>query len=248
MTESFEIDLKNNTKKLNIELSELQVNQLYKFYEMLIEKNKVMNLTAITEEHDVVVKHFIDSMSIYNLKIDGKTIDNRFFDNKSMIDVGTGAGFPGLVLKIVFPNLNIVLSDSLNKRLKFLDEVITELDLKNISLVHSRAEDLAHNVKYREQFDYSTSRAVANLSTLTEYDLPFAKKNGYFISYKSGKIEEEIKSASKAIKILGGELSLIKNFKLTDDVTERSIILIKKISKTPMNYPRKAGVPSKEPL
>ena len=248
MTESFVKDIKSNTKKLSIELSDLQIEQLYKFYEMLVEKNKVMNLTAITEEHDVIVKHFIDSMSIFGLKIGDDIVDYKFFDNKSMIDVGTGAGFPGLVLKILFPNLNIVLSDSLNKRLKFLDEVISELELKGINLVHGRAEDLAHNDVYREKFDVSTSRAVANLSTLSEYDLPFVKKNGYFISYKSGKINEELKTAGKAIKLLGGEVSSVNNFKLTDDVTDRSIIVIKKVSKTPKNYPRKAGVPSKDPL
>ena len=248
MTDSFLTDINFNTKKLNIKLNDLQIEQLYKFYEMLVEKNKVMNLTAITEEHDVVVKHFIDSMSIFNLKIDGKVVDYNFFDNKSMIDVGTGAGFPGLVLKIVFPELKIVLSDSLNKRLKFLDEVINTLNLKGINLVHGRAEDLAHNDIYREKFDFSTSRAVANLSTLSEYDLPFVKKNGYFISYKSGKIDEELKLAAKAIRILGGEIDGINSFKLTDDVTDRSIIVIKKVSKTPKNYPRKAGVPSKDPL
>ena len=248
MTESFVKDIKSNTKKLSIELSDLQIEQLYKFYEMLVEKNKVMNLTAITEEHDVIVKHFIDSMSIFGLKIGDDIVDYKFFDNKSMIDVGTGAGFPGLVLKILFPNLNIVLSDSLNKRLIFLDEVISELELKGINLVHGRAEDLAHNDVYREKFDVSTSRAVANLSTLSEYDLPFVKKNGYFISYKSGKINEELKTAGKAIKLLGGEVSSVNNFKLTDDVTDRSIIVIKKVSKTPKNYPRKAGVPSKDPL
>lgn len=248
MTESYATDIKSNSKKMNIELSDLQIGQLYEFFEMLVEKNKVMNLTAITEEHDVVVKHFIDSMSIFGLKIGDEIIDYKFFDNKSMIDVGTGAGFPGLVLKILFPNLNIVLSDSLNKRLKFLDEVITKLELKGINLVHGRAEDLAHIDIYREKFDYSTSRAVANLSTLSEYDLPFVKKNGYFISYKSGKIDEELKSAGKAIKLLGGEVSSINIFKLPDDITDRSIIVIKKVSKTPMNYPRKAGVPSKDPL
>ena len=248
MTESFVTDIKSNTKKLNIELSNLQIEQLYKFYEMLVEKNKVMNLTAITEEHDVVVKHFIDSISIFNLKMGDETVDYKYFDGKSMIDVGTGAGFPGLVLKIVFPNLKIVLSDSLNKRLKFLDEVINQLELNDINLVHGRAEDLAHNDIFREKFDYSTSRAVANLSTLSEYDLPFVKKNGYFIAYKSGKIDDELNLAGKAIKLLGGEVSVINNFKLTDDITDRSIIVIKKVSKTPKNYPRKAGVPSKNPL
>ena len=248
MTETFRNDLIKHSEKIGIKLSEIQIEQLYKFYIMLVEKNKVMNLTAITEEHDVIVKHFIDSMSIYNKKIEDNIIDESYFEGKSLIDVGTGAGFPGLVLKIVFPSLNIVLSDSLNKRLNFIQEVVDELKLDKLQLVHGRAEDLARNPEYREKFDFSTSRAVANLSTLAEYDLPFVKCNGYFIAYKSGKIEEELNTADKAIRILGGEMSNKVNFTLTDDVSERSIIFIKKIKKTPKTYPRKAGTPSKSPL
>jgi len=248
MTDTFYNDMKYNSDKLGIELTDVQINQLYKFYEMLVEKNKVMNLTAITEEHDVVVKHFIDSMSIYGVEIDKKLVTKDFFNGKSLIDVGTGAGFPGLVLKIVFPKLNVVLSDSLNKRLNFINEVITELQMNKILLVHGRAEDLARDKNYREKFDFATSRAVANLSTLTEYDLPFVKINGFFIAYKSGKIEDELYNAEHAIKVLGGNIVNTVNFKLTDDETDRSFVIIKKVSTTPKTYPRKAGTPSKMPL
>ncbi|WP_036611365.1 16S rRNA (guanine(527)-N(7))-methyltransferase RsmG [Oribacterium sp. P6A1] len=248
MTESFRNDLILNANKINLELNDLMIEQLYKFYIMLVEKNKVMNLTAITEEHDVIVKHFIDSMCIYNMELEGNRINNSFLKDKFLIDVGTGAGFPGLVLKILFPDLNIVLSDSLKKRLNFIEDVIKELKLDKIELVHGRAEDLAHDPKFREKFDFSTSRAVANLSTLTEYDLPFVKLNGYFIAYKSGKIEEELNQAEKAIKILGGKVENQIHFVLTDDISERSIIFIRKIKNTGKNYPRKAGTPSKSPL
>ncbi|SFG72235.1 16S rRNA (guanine(527)-N(7))-methyltransferase RsmG [Oribacterium sp. WCC10] len=248
MTETFIKDLSENIGKIGIKLSDLQIEQLYKFYYMLVEKNKVMNLTAITEEHEVIVKHFIDSMSINNLDVEDKKLDYNFLKNKKLIDIGTGAGFPGLVLKIIYPELNVVLSDSLNKRLIFIKEVIDELNLKQIELVHGRAEDLAHNIKYREKFDLATSRAVANLSTLSEYDLPFVKINGYFIPYKSGKIEEELSNASNAINLVGGQVVGKSEFKLTDNETERSLIVIKKIKKTPNLYPRKAGTPSKTPL
>lgn len=248
MTESFKNDLIENLNIIGLSISEIQMEQLYKFYIMLVEKNKVMNLTAITEEHDVIVKHFIDSMSIYNKEVNGFQINESSMSDKSIIDVGTGAGFPGLVLKILFPDLKVVLSDSLNKRLNFIQEVIDELGLKDIELVHGRAEDLAHNPKFREKFDFATSRAVANLSTLTEYDLPFVKVGGYFMAYKSGKIEEELANASRAISIIGGEVRNKVNFLLSDGESERSIVFIYKIKKTPKNYPRKAGTPSKSPL
>ena len=248
MTESFKNDLIENLNIIGLSISDIQMEQLYKFYIMLVEKNKVMNLTAITEEHDVIVKHFIDSMSIYNKEVNGFQINESSMSDKSIIDVGTGAGFPGLVLKILFPDLKVVLSDSLNKRLNFIQEVIDVLGLKDIELVHGRAEDLAHNPKYREKFDFATSRAVANLSTLTEYDLPFVKVGGYFMAYKSGKIEEELANASRAISIIGGEVRNKVNFRLSDGESERSIVFIYKIKKTPKNYPRKAGTPSKSPL
>ena len=248
MFEGFKTDLLNNTNKINIELNDTQIEQLYKFYQMLVEKNKVMNLTAITEEHEVIVKHFIDSMYLCKLKVDNMSFDQNSVKNKSLIDIGTGAGFPGIVLKIVFPDMRIVLSDSLQKRLNFISEVIGELGLDKIELVHGRAEDLAHDYKYREQFDFATSRAVANLSTLSEYDLPFVKKNGYFIAYKSGKVEDELNNAEKAIDLLGGIIADQSNFVLTDGESERSIIFIKKVKSTPKKYPRKAGTPSKVPL
>lgn len=248
MFEDFKTDLIQNAEKINIHLTDIQIEQLFKFYNMLVEKNKVMNLTAITEQKDVIIKHFIDSMYLATLKIESHNINSDFVKNKSLIDVGTGAGFPGLVLKILFPELNIVLSDSLQKRLNFIKEVIDELKLEKIELVHGRAEDLAHDLKFREQFDFSTSRAVANLSTLSEYDLPFVKIGGYFIAYKSGKVEEELNQAEKAISLLGGKVIDRDNFLLTDDVSERSIIFIKKVKKTSNKYPRKAGTPSKSPL
>ncbi len=222
----------------NIELSELQINQFQKYYEMLVEKNKVMNLTAITEYDEVVEKHFIDSISIA-----------EFIDIKGkIIDVGTGAGFPGIPLKIVFPDLEVVLLDSLNKRVKFLNEVIDELGLKKIVAIHGRAEEIAKNKEYREVFDYSVSRAVANLSTLTEYCLPFVKIDGSFISYKSGNIDGELKSSEAAIKKLGGNIKKVDKFELSNKVGMRSFVIIDKISKTDKKYPRKAGTPAKEPL
>lgn len=248
MYEEFKNELILNAEKININLSEIQIDRLYKFFNMLVEKNKVMNLTAITEQTDVIVKHFIDCMFLSKFKIEDNSFDSSYTKNKTLIDVGTGAGFPGLILKILYPDLNIVLSDSLQKRLNFINEVIDELKLEKIELVHGRAEDLAHDQKYREKFDFATSRAVANLSTLSEYDLPFVKKGGFFIAYKSGKIEEELNQADKAISLLGGKVIQKVNFYLTDDVSERSIIFIKKVKSTSNKYPRKAGTPSKTPI
>lgn len=232
--------LKEYIKKIGVELSDKQVKQLNKYYEMLVEKNKVMNLTAITEYKDVVIKHFADSIAII-----------KAFDlNKvnSLIDIGTGAGFPGMVLKIVFPNIKITLLDSLNKRINFLNDVIKELGLVDINTIHGRAEDYAHNLQYREQYEICVSRAVANLSTLSEYCIPFVKIGGSFISYKASDCEAEIDAATNAISKLGGHKPVIKNFILPDTDIERNFVNIKKDSKTKGIYPRKAGVPSKEPL
>ena len=225
-------------QNINIELTNEQLDQFIRYYELLIEKNKVMNLTAITDFDEVIEKHFIDSLNLC-----------RFIDLKadySLIDVGTGAGFPGIPLKIVFPNLKITLADSLNKRILFLDDVIRQLQLENIDTVHGRAEDLAHNVEFREKYDLVVSRAVANLSTLCEYSLPFIKIGGRFVSYKSGECDDEITNAKSAIFLLGGKLNCVEKFELGD--AGRACVIIDKINGTSKKYPRKAGLPSKKPL
>ena len=230
----------NKTKKMSIQLNKEQSIQFQKYYELLIEWNKVMNLTAITEYEEVVDKHFIDSLSIE------KAVDLNIIEK--VIDVGTGAGFPGIPLKIVYPHLKITLLDSLNKRINFLNEVISKLKLENIEAIHGRAEDIAKDKKYREQYDISVSRAVANLSTLSEYSLPFVKVGGLFISYKAEKADEEIKKAEKAVSVLGGKIEKIIKFQLTETDIGRTLVKINKIKITAKKYPRKAGLPSKEPL
>ena len=234
------IMFRNILEQWQISFSEKQQEQLTVYYEMLVEKNKVMNLTAITEFEDVLEKHFLDSIAVA-----------RFVDltgDLSLIDLGTGAGFPGMPLKIMFPNLNITLADSLNKRILFLNEVIDALKLEGVTTVHGRAEDLASNANYREKYDYCVSRAVANLSTLSEYCLPFVKVGGSFVSYKSGEIEEELCSAKKAIFLLGGQVKKVIPFQLDGTDINRSFVMIGKEKKTPKAYPRKSGMPSKKPL
>ena len=226
--------------ELGINLSIKQREQFDKYYELLVEWNKVMNLTGITEYDEVNLKHFIDSLSVVRV-VDMKSV-------KRVIDVGTGAGFPGIPLKIAFPDTEILLLDSLNKRVKFLNEVITTLGLENITAIHGRAEDIAKNKSYREQFDLCVSRAVANLSTLCEYSLPFLWISGSFVSYKGEYSENEIKQAEKAVDILGGKISKIDRFKLPGTDMGRSLIKIDKVKKTPGKYPRKAGLPAKEPI
>lgn len=235
-TTQFEKDL----KELGIILSSQQMQQFLIYYEMLVEWNQMMNLTAITEYHDVMKKHFVDSVSLV------KAFD--ITKNASVIDVGTGAGFPGLALKIAYPNLEVTLLDSLNKRIQFLDAVIEKLGLSGVKTIHGRAEDFAKPGKLRETFDLCVSRAVANLSTLSEYCLPFVKVGGQFISYKSEKITEEMASAENAIRILGGEVYGQVEFQLPDSDIYRNLFIIDKIKETPKKYPRKAGLPSKEPL
>lgn len=227
-------------EKWEIPFSSEQQEQFVTYYKMLVEKNKVMNLTAITEFDEVLDKHFLDSIALAQYVDLTKSI--------SLIDLGTGAGFPGMPLKIMFPNLKVTLADSLNKRIVFLDEVIGELGLTDIQTVHARAEDLAHNSDYREQYDYCVSRAVANLSSLSEYCLPFVRIGGTFISYKSGEIEEELAAAKKAIFLLGGQFDQVIPFQLEGTDLGRSFVLINKDKKTAKTYPRKSGMPTKKPL
>lgn len=229
-------------KEFHIEISNEQVNQFLSYYNLLMEWNSYMNLTAITEFHEVIKKHFIDSISLI------KAIPDLNKKKYTLIDVGTGAGFPGIPLKIAFPNLNVMLLDSLNKRVSFLNEVIYRLHLSGIEAFHGRAEDFARMKEYRENFDLCVSRAVANLSTLSEYCLPFVIRNGYFISYKSEKIKEEYENAENAINILGGRYENQIEFNLPDSDIYRNLFIIKKIKNTPSKYPRKAGLPSKEPI
>ena len=227
-------------KELDIMLSDEQVSQFIRYYEILVEWNSFMNLTGITEYDEVVVKHFIDSLLIV------KTFDLSSI--KSLIDIGTGAGFPGIPLKIIYPDIKVVLLDSLNKRIKFLNEVISQLGLTKIETIHGRAEDFGRDKNYREKFDLCVSRAVANLATLSEYCIPFVKKEGYFIPFKSGKIADEVEEAKKAVKILGGKLEEVKPSVLPNTDIERSFVIIHKIDNTKKAYPRSAGKPSKEPL
>lgn len=246
MTDNFKLKLIDGCKKLGLELDELKAEKLYRYYELVLEKNKLMNLTAITEEDEFISKHFVDSLSI--IKAPGLIDELAQANGIKLIDVGTGAGFPGIVLKIVFPSLKITLFDSLKKRLNFLDEVIAELKLKDIETLHGRAEDYGNNKLYREKFDICVSRAVANMSALSEYCLPFVKPDGLFVAYKSGGSHSEIRDASKAIKILGGNIEDIQDFMLPDSDIERSMVSVRKIKKTPAQYPRKAGTPAKEPI
>lgn len=227
-------------KELNITLSETQQEQFYRFYELLVEWNKVMNLTGITEYEEVNEKHFIDSLSIV------KVLDMNKVS--TVIDVGTGAGFPGIPLKIAFPHLKVTLLDSLNKRIKYLDTVINELGLKDIHTIHGRAEEYARKEEYREQYDLVVSRAVANLSTLSEYCIPYIHIGGMFVPYKSGEIDEEVKAAETAIKILGGKQMETVKFTLPGSDINRSFVKIKKLKPTGKKFPRKAGLPAKEPI
>lgn len=237
--------LKDICNSINIEITDSQIDQFNRYYEMFVEKNKVMNLTAITEINDVIVKHFVDSIAVIPyLKDMGIELNNDL----RIIDIGTGAGFPGLPLKIMIPDAEFTLLDSLNKRVGFLNEVISELNLKQINAVHGRAEDLAADKMYREKYNLCISRAVANLSTLSEYCLPFVKKDGFFISYKAGDSEEEINNSKNAIKLLGGKINKVEDFILPESDAQRVFVFIKKLENTDKKYPRKAGVPAKKPL
>lgn len=231
--------LKQKSEEAGLSFTSVQLEQFDKYFEMLVETNKVMNLTAITEPEEVVVKHFIDSLLAY---------DEKLFKNKVLADVGTGAGFPGIPLKIYCPSLKVVLIDALGKRLKFLQQVIDCLNLQDITCVHLRAEDAGRNTLHREKYDLVTARAVARLSVLSEYCLPLVKKNGMFIALKGSKYQDEIQEANKAVAILGGKLVSANEVKLPDLSDGRAIIRILKIKNTPGIYPRKAGTPEKQPL
>lgn len=225
---------------LGIQLTDVQKEQFDRYYELLIEWNRVMNLTGITEYDEVNLKHFTDSLTIVRIK--------NMKNVSTLIDVGTGAGFPGIPIKIAFPYIKVTLLDSLNKRIKFLNQVVEELDLKDVVTLHGRAEDYAKKEEYREQFDLCASRAVANLCTLSEYCLPFVKKGGCFISYKSADSDEEIEQSKKALDILGGKIEKVDKFVLPGSDMGRALVMVEKVKNTPRKYPRKAGVPSKEPL
>ena len=232
--------LEEGCKELGITLDENQKKQFTDFYEYLVEKNKVMNLTGITEFQEVLIKHFLDSLACV------KAVDMSRI--KRIMDIGTGAGFPGVPLKIAFPHLEACLLDSLKKRVNFLEETFQMLKLENITAIQGRAEEYAKNKQYRETYDLCVSRAVSNLATLSEYCLPYVKTGGYFISYKSGTVQEEVEQAQKAVKILGGKIQDVVYFQLPDSEIQRSLVVIEKIKATPGRYPRKAGTPLKEPL
>ncbi len=230
----------NKLKKLNLILTNEMKEQFSVYYDLLIEWNKKMNLTAITEFEEVMDKHFLDSAALGNYL--------QLAKQETLLDLGTGAGFPGIPLKIIFPHLNVLLADSLNKRVHFLQEVIRQLNLQDISAVHGRAEDLAHQSAYREYYDLCVSRAVAHLSVLSEYCLPFVKTKGLFVGYKTAGVQEEVVQAEKAIQILGGKLRGVEEFQLPETEYTRSFVFIEKVKRTPKKYPRKAGTPGKEPL
>ena len=243
--------------EFDVGLQKEQIQQFEKYYEYLIKKNKVMNLTAITEREDVIFKHFLDSLSLCKIVEFQKTSSSLkvlqkkkiYFDkNCRILDIGTGAGFPGMPLKLAFPETRVVLADSLRKRVLFLEELIEQLDLTDITAIHGRAEDLARKEEYREVFDLCVSRAVANLSVLAEYCLPFVSIGGFFISYKSAEIKEELEESKKAVSVLGGKLEESVSFLLPESEIGRSLIVIKKVKATGKKYPRSAGKPVKEPL
>ncbi len=232
--------LRKKAMQMGIVLDDTQISQFQTYFEMLIEKNKVMNLTAITEKEEVIDKHFADSLAFAQTGLETS--------GKRLLDLGTGAGFPGIPLKIAFPEMEVLLLDSLNKRVRFLQDVIRELNLQGIDAVHGRAEDFAKQKAYRENFDYVVSRAVANLAVLSEYCLPYVSVGGYFLPYKSGDIQREIDESRKAVKILGGSVEDVVSFEIPGTDIHRTILKIRKKTTAPKRFPRKAGLPSKEPI
>lgn len=224
-------------ENIDIELTEKQIDDFYKYMQGILEWNTKINLTAITEEKMFIVKHFVDSL----------TINKYIKDYKSLIDIGTGAGFPGIPLKIVNSNMKITVIDSINKKLNVIRDLSNKINFKNLEIIHTRAEDLAQDKKYRESYDIATTRAVSNLSTIVEYMLPFVKVNGLAICMKGPNFKEEVEDARKAIQILGGKIEKIESLNVGNEL-ERNIIIIKKVKNTPNKYPRKAGIPRKEPI
>ena len=235
--EQFKDLLKEELKNLSIDISDIQAEQFYTYMDLLVAWNKKINLTAITEANEIIIKHFIDSLIISKYLQEGKNV----------MDIGTGAGFPGIPLKIINKDIHIDLVDSLNKRITFLNEVIIKLELKNINAIHSRAEDLARIVKYREKYDIVVSRAVARLNILLEYMMPFVKVGGVCICMKGSNIED-LEESKKAIDILGGKIEKVEEINLPNTDIKRHNIIIKKVKNISNEYPRKAGIPSKNPI
>lgn len=236
--EEFKQKLQEESNKIQIKIEEKESRTFYDFMKILLVENEKVNLTAITEENEIIIKHFIDSL----------TINKYLINANKILDLGTGAGFPGIPLKIVNKDKEFVLVDSLNKRIEFLNKVKEKCELENLELIHSRAEDLAKNINYREKFDVVTSRAVANLRTLAEYLLPFVKKEGICICMKGPNVDNELEEAKNSINILGGKIEKIEKIFLKENDMERNILIIRKIQNTPNKYPRKAGIPTKSPL
>ena len=243
MTESIKKEFIENAAEIGIDLNDKMLSSFDLYYKNLLEWNAVMNLTAITEEKDVFEKHFLDSLTITKI-VSRETLDKEC----TLMDLGTGAGFPGLPIAIVFPNIQVVLVDSLNKRIRFLEDTVQKLGLSNVTCIHARAEELSRNKKYREKMDICCSRAVANLSTLSEYCLPFVRKGGFFISYKTEQVQNEIDQGKNAIKVLGGGNVQVEFFTLPGTDYQRSLVKIEKVADTAPKYPRKAGTPAKEPI
>lgn len=238
------MDLKNllqeGSTQLGAHIEENQIQQLLNYKDILLEWNQKMNLTAIEEEKEVIIKHFLDSISCVKI--------NQLKGNGKIIDVGTGAGFPGIPLKVIFPQLKLTLLDSLNKRINFLKEVCLQLQLEEVEFIHGRAEDFGQNKQHREAYDYAVARAVAPLNILVEYCLPFVKVGGYFICQKGKALHEELQEAEKAIKILGGKVADKQDITLPFSDITHSILLIEKTKQTSTKYPRKAGMPTKNPI
>ncbi len=232
--------LENLFKKINIQYDEKTINNFEKYKNLIIEWNKKINITSIDSEEEIYLKHFIDSVIIKKYVIIKK--------GAKTIDIGTGGGFPGIPLKLVDNNMEITLLDSLNKRIKFLEEVVKELNLKEVECIHGRAEELGQDIEYREKYDYGFSRAVASLNVLLEYVLPFIKKNGLFVAFKGSNFNDEIQDSKNALKLLGGEIIDVEEYNLPESDISRSLIIVKKTKKTPNKYPRRPGTPNKKPL